>query len=153
MKKTLEERFWSKVDVRGPDECWPWTAGCGSWGYGQISVDGKMRGAHCVSFELANGPVPPGLQVLHTCDNPPCCNPKHLFAGTTQRNMQDKVSKGRQTTGESHPDAKLTVEIVAKIRARYNPYNKTDGQRALAREFGVRHYAISRIVRGDTWKK
>jgi hypothetical protein len=90
----LLERFWRKV--RKTDGCWEWTASFRGLGYGQIKVNQKMLYAHRVSWEMANGPIPDGLCVLHHCDNPPCVNPDHLFLGTQADNMRDKVRKNRQ---------------------------------------------------------
>lgn len=89
------ERFWAKVDRRGPDDCWEWTAGCNRKGYGKFSLDGATRQSHRISWELANGQIPEGLCVLHRCDNPPCCNPAHLFLGTHADNHADRSLKGR----------------------------------------------------------
>lgn len=92
------QRFWAKVDKHGPDECWPWTGYSHKAGYGFISKAGHraMLTAHRVSWELSNNrPVPNGLMVLHSCDNPPCVNPAHLRAGTAAENHQDMVSRGR----------------------------------------------------------
>lgn len=102
------ERFWSKVDRGGgPDACWLWTAHKTRGGYGQLRVDGHQATAHRVSWELAHGPIPPGhgyhgTCVLHRCDNPPCCNPSHLFLGTNADNMADMKAKGRQARGDTH---------------------------------------------------
>lgn len=99
-RKTIEERFWERVDKRGPDECWPWTGYDNGYGYGvlttQVLNSRRKVGAHRFSYELHNGPIPDGLDILHKCDNPPCCNPAHLFAGTHMDNMTDMYSKGRR---------------------------------------------------------
>jgi hypothetical protein len=94
-------RFWSKVDKSG--ECWPWTAGTGTFGYGMYWTDGKTVGAHRVSYELANGALQSGMFVLHSCDNPACVNPRHLSAGTHRDNMRDMVSRGRALSGDRNP--------------------------------------------------
>lgn len=101
--RTLEERFWQKVNKAGPlhptlgTPCWVWTASGDGHGYGRIATtmaQGPVK-VHRVSWELHNGPIPPGLHVLHRCDNPPCVNPAHLFLGTFSDNMMDKCLKGR----------------------------------------------------------
>jgi len=102
--KPLSERFWAKVDRRGLDECWEWQGSrTGRGRYGNVKVDSYTNApSHRVAWELTNGPVPEELCVCHRCDNPPCCNPAHLFLGTHQDNMIDKVAKGRQSRGEEH---------------------------------------------------
>lgn len=87
---SLDERFWSKVDRRGPEECWPWKYGKDASGYGMIRVDGRTLKAHRF---VAGNPV--GGVVRHTCDNPPCCNPAHLLIGTQQENVRDRDVRGR----------------------------------------------------------
>lgn len=101
--KPLAERFWEKVDVRGPDECWPWKAGKIKKGYGLISIHGRSQLAHRVAYELVKGPIPADLDVLHDCDFPPCCNPRHLWPGTHTDNMQDCIAKGRNSS-RTHPE-------------------------------------------------
>jgi hypothetical protein len=90
------ERFWEKVHVGAPDECWPWIAHRNVDGYGMFRFEGdaQMGRAHVASWRIANGDTG-GLFVLHHCDNPPCCNPAHLFLGTQQENIQDMHHKGR----------------------------------------------------------
>lgn len=89
-----KERFWAKVDRRGPDECWPWRAATDRDGYGAFNVRAAMFGAHRVSWKITTGATPTKC-VCHTCDNPRCVNPAHLWLGTHQDNMQDKIAKGR----------------------------------------------------------
>lgn len=120
---TLKERFWANVDIdtdAGPDACWTWTACVDKDGYGQIGRDGKLEKAHRVAWGLVNGEIPDGKQILHSCDNPPCCNPAHLFPGTHADNVADKVAKGRQAhvRGEATGNFKLTEELVRELRER-----------------------------------
>lgn len=154
---TLAERFWRKVDKRGPDECWEWTAGRTSYGYGQIWSGGQRRKkllAHRVAWELANGPIPQGEEyhgvcVLHRYDNPGCCNPAHLFLGTHADNMRDMIEKERQAYGEANGRAKLT-----KLQVREVPHLAALGysQRRIAHILGIKHAAVSHIMTGKTWR-
>lgn len=123
MTNTVDS-VWKKVDRRGDDECWPWIGKTKSDnGYGRLDVNG-MEGvyAHRVAYLSAN---PGSIElrfidecVLHHCDNPKCCNPKHLFLGTHQDNMDDKARKGRVGShkGVAAHRAKLTSEEVFFIR-------------------------------------
>ncbi len=110
MKFTPEQRFWKHVDRRGPDECWPWTGTVSHNGYGRFWLNGRNTPARRFAWECANGPMPPGMLGLHTCDNPPCCNPKHIFPGTQLDNIRDRDAKGRQASGDRngarlHPES------------------------------------------------
>jgi hypothetical protein len=98
------QNFWAKVSVRGKDECWEWRGARQSKGYGSFSIGGKTYLAHRISWMLVNGRMPlEYLQVLHSCDNPPCCNPNHLREGTCLENVHDMISKGRaNTSGLKH---------------------------------------------------
>jgi hypothetical protein len=92
--------FWEKVDrSSGAESCWPWTAGKTTGGYGQH----RNGGCHRIAWELVNGPIPNKLCVLHACDNPPCCNPAHLFLGTRRDNALDAADKGHKKHGYRRP--------------------------------------------------
>ena len=153
----LAQRFWPKVDTSaGPNACWPWTGHQAPTGYGQIGAGGRSDGvlyAHRVSYELNFGPIPDGLYVCHTCDNPPCVNPGHLFAGTPTENSHDARDKGRlvmpRLRGEDAAPAVLTETQAREIIARRAAGEKlTD----LSRRFGVSESAISQLARGRTWR-
>ncbi len=107
--------FWDKVNKSG--ECWEWTLFRMPKGYGQVTVKGEKWLAHRYAYFLAYGEIPEGMQVLHECDNPPCCRPAHLFTGTNLDNVIDMMSKRRNPQGETHHNAKLTADDVAFIRA------------------------------------
>ena len=148
------ERFWSKVDVRGEDECWEWV-GANAMGYGQITIKNKHYGVHRVSWFLHNGEIPEhnsahGMCVCHTCDNRKCVNPSHMFLGTQQENVKDMRDKGREAEGENHGSHKLTEKEVIEIREKYIPYKYT--MRQLAKEYGVKTSAIHSVLHYETWK-
>ncbi|HET9396036.1 MAG TPA: HNH endonuclease signature motif containing protein, partial [Nitrospiraceae bacterium] len=88
-----EERFWSKVDRRSKDECWPWTATAAR--YGMFRWRGKNRLAHRIAYYFAYGVFPTNVCVCHRCDNTKCCNPNHLWLGSRKDNAQDALKKGR----------------------------------------------------------
>jgi predicted XRE-type DNA-binding protein len=116
-----------------------------------------MRTAHRAMFAMVYGDVPVGYEVMHSCDNRACVNPKHLSSGTHAQNMRDMVARGRATggiwkvdnRGERHPKAKLTEKIVAEIRAVYA--SKKISQREIAERYKVSRQAVSDIVRNVTW--
>lgn len=95
MRKTSVERFKSKIGLDAKTGCWLWLGSRHPTGYGQFSIKFKKMLAHRYAWSLENGPVPEGLYVCHKCDNPPCCNPAHLFIGTQKDNLADMKAKGR----------------------------------------------------------
>src|SRR5689334_5076325 len=115
-------RFWSRVDrTAGMLDCWLWTARKNADGYGCISIYNKERLAHRISYDIAYGNLTADLLVLHTCDNPSCVNPYHLFLGTDLDNVRDKEqkSRGNHVHGEQHGQCKLTDTQVDEIRHLY----------------------------------
>lgn len=151
------ERFWKYVDKRGPNDCWEWKGARRVQNYGGLALeDHKVVLAHRFSYELHYGPIPEsegyhGTCVLHRCDNPPCVNPKHLFLGTNQDNVDDKVSKGRgvSTRGNQNGMAKLNPEKIVDIRQRYK-----DGEsfKSIAYSYDVTDAAIRSVVQRKTWR-
>lgn len=87
------DRFWDKVDKTS--DCWIWTAAKSAAGYGRFKLNGRLVSPHRLAYEMAFGDIPPGSDVCHRCDNPPCVNPEHLFVGSRSDNMQDCIAKGR----------------------------------------------------------
>jgi len=160
-RRPLVERFWEKVERRGPRECWPWTAGT-IRGYGYLQIGGSNGGrilAHRLSWELKHGAIPDGMQLCHRCDNPPCVNPRHLFLGTAADNHADMVRKGRARftfrerpelmSGEINVHAKLTAVDVRQIRhLRASGWTMTK----LAGRFGVTRQNVRSIVNNQTWR-
>lgn len=142
------ERFWKYVDKRGPDECWEWQAFRDEHGYGHLSTESsKHMPAHRYSYEIHHGPIPDGLDICHKCDNPPCCNPVHLFAGTEKDNMADMVAKGRsRLRNRSH----LTDEQIVEIRTLYATGKYTHLK--LASMFNSNYASIGGIIRRELFK-
>ena len=134
-------RFWSLVDIRADDECWPWLGDEDGQGYGIFSFRGRRAGAHQYALSFTTGEEKlPGLDTCHSCDNPPCCNPYHLRFDTRLSNVEDMISRGRANRAR-----KLTDEDVVMIRER-----RANGarQKDLAAQYNVSDGAISMIVRG-----
>lgn len=151
MSQPLADRFWSHVDVRGPDDCWPWTAHTNDGGYGRVRVGPVLWLAHRLAWFLRNGPIPEGQCALHSCDNPPCCNPAHVFLGTRLDNNEDRDKKGRgnyaQRRGAGNANAKLTEQDVLEIRA----LGALQPAHRIADRFGVSPSHVRRIVTGEKW--
>lgn len=144
------ERFWSKVAVGDPDDCWEWLASQNSRGYGRFRIHYRLWQVHRVVWVLTYGPIPEGLLVCHHCDNRLCCNPYHLFLGTQADNMSDASRKGRTHLGEADGNSKLTEDDILDIRDLYATGDWT--QQELADEFGVTSSNVSYVVNRKIWK-
>ena len=150
-------RFWAKVDKRGENDCWRWLASFRNKGYGAFSFAGKQDRAHRFSFILHGGILTPKKPcVLHKCDNPPCCNPNHLFAGSVLDNNADMVAKGRSKlidhtfvkTCENNWNAKISNNQAFQVKV---DFSKGEKAAHIARRLGVSKNLVSRIVKGKTW--
>ena len=164
-------RFWSKVDKSaGPDACWPYVGGfCDVDGYGSFpATHRRSERAHRFAYAVTTGPVPAGLVVMHTCDNPPCCNPAHLRVGTVAENNADRAAKGRSAAGDRHPTRTNPELWAPERRARGEAHGRRKlsevevitirelyaagvYQGTLSRDFGVSQGCISLIVTGQKW--
>jgi hypothetical protein len=144
--------FWDKVEIHGLDECWPWTGRLLPSGYGQFR-SGRHHGlptrSHRVAYTLTHGLVPPGLSILHSCDNPSCCNPLHLRAGTHAENMRDMWSRGRQPItclpGGSNSNSRLSNEQISLILLDMRSHE------SIANQYGVSRSHVSKIKRKERW--
>ena len=146
-QRPLVERFWEKVAVREPNDCWFWLGAKGRHGYGNIGAgNGMTLRAHRVSYELAYGAIPAGFVVCHQCDEPLCVNPAHLRAASQFSNLREMVDKGRAARGERSAGARLNCEPVQTIRS--SEAKQVD----LARHFGVCPMTVSLAKRKLTWR-
>jgi hypothetical protein len=150
-------RFWSKVDVGGPDDCWPWTKSKRLGGYGQFMLAPQTpRIASRMAYVFNHAtPIPDGLVVRHKCDNPPCCNPQHLELGTHGENMQDRVErnpeasrKHRGRIGSIARQSRMNLDMAFAMRV-----DLATGMLGVtaAEKYGVSPSHVARIRRGDVW--
>lgn len=150
---SVEERLWASVDKSdNPDGCWVWTSYRNRKGYGEIGLRGRKTAmAHRVSYVLHYGEIPPNLIVGHHCDNPPCVNPAHLWAGVPRDNTTDMLRKRRHWSPGTPSRTKLSDEEVRAIR---RWYAKGESCKSIARNMGLDASYVNRIVRrvrrGDT---
>ena len=150
-------RFWSKVDRSGgPDACWPWTGVRGPLGYGRIHSPRPNRRnlhAHRIAWTMTRGEIPDGLCVCHSCDNPSCCNPAHLWLGTNAENTADRHRKGRSARGGRvgvvNSRARLNEDKVREIRFRVA---RGESQKAVAASLGVTDGMVNHVVHRRAWR-
>lgn len=151
VKLTLQQRLDARTDKtsgQGPNgDCWE-SNYTPSQKYPVIGINRVPHGAHRVAYMLAKGPIPIGLMICHSCDNPRCVRPSHLWAGTGQQNMADAAQKRRMAHGEGHGSTSLTRVQVAEIR-RQRLVGRP--QRHVARQFGVSQSTVWRIAHRKTW--
>lgn len=151
---SVEQLFWDRVDATvGADACWPWLGATRPDGYGRLSVRSAGLVVHLrasrVSLEIALGrPLETGMQACHTCDNPPCVNPRHLYEGTPAQNTADSLARARFPFGDRHGHARLTAAKVAAIRERLSAGAL---QRVVAAEYGVSEATIGDAGSRRTW--
>lgn len=149
---SLDERLWSRIERNRDGQCWVWHGFRNVGGYGRISVKSRQTLVHRLVYEMLIGPIPDGLCVLHTCDNPPCVNPAHLHLGDRRENLLEayarKCHPGQKS--ENNGNAKLTHADVEAIREIYALGGETHV--SLARWFGIKRSEVGYILRRDHWK-
>ena len=138
-------RFWSRVEVGHIKKCWPWKGWKNPFGYGSFKVDGESMTAHRAAYQFIHGP-PDRPVIRHKCDNPPCCNPTHLVAGTHIDNVIDRVVRDRSAIGVRNGRARLSENDVMVIRASRRSNSE------MAKAYGVNHSTISAIRLRLSWK-
>lgn len=155
------KRFWARVNIKDPDECWEWQAGFNSakpgYDYGCLYFERRSHLANRVSLSIKIGRrLKKEEHACHTCDNPRCCNPNHIFLGSHLANMRDMYAKGRNrpTRGEAHPGSKLTEEGVrrirklTKLREKYNKYTL----KYFADRYEVDASLVKAVILRRAWK-
>jgi hypothetical protein len=148
---TPEFRFWSKVVVGNKDDCWPWTASLFHDGYGEFGLNGKVVRAHRYSYELAHGQIPDNQLVLHSCDNPPCVNPNHLFLGDDLVNSHDMFSKGREKRLPGILNGNSVLDDATVIEIRHLSDSGMKGTE-IASIIGVHKNTVYNVLNNKYWK-
>lgn len=153
MTATIEKRFWSRVIRKSDIECWIWQGCRDKDGYGRIRFEKHIQKAHRVIWQLTYGRIPGGIFVCHSCDNPPCVNPNHLFLGTPADNSADSRKKGRSRGTRVRHSSKLNWDQVREIRKLYRRGVYGFGFLSLARKYKVSDVTILKILRREKWKE
>lgn len=149
-KENIVQRFHARVVKGQADECWPWIGRRDPNGYGRLDYEGRPQSAHRIAYLLANGELRPDMAVCHACDNPPCCNPAHLWAGTQGDNARDMFAKGRNAVipprrGEASSKSKLTAAEVIDI------FKSAEPNRVIAARHGITATAVYLIKKRRNW--
>lgn len=144
------ERFYKYVHKAGLDSCWEWQSTRNRSGYGKFWLHGRTDIASRVSYRISNGPIPPGHQVRHRCDNPPCVNPGHLLTGTGRQNARDALDRDRYKWGSGNGRAKLNEDQVREIK---NCWETGESQVSIAKRFSISRAAVQWILNGRNWTR
>jgi len=141
------ERFFSKVKIVA-NGCWEWSGGRDKDGYGKMRIGKRMFLSHRLSYKFHFGEVPEGKEIMHRCDNPPCCNPSHLCAGSHKENCQDRTAKGRDLlfSGSKNGKSKLTASQVLRIREL--PFSPE----VIAKMFSISVTQVKRLRNFQQWR-
>lgn len=153
----FETEFHARIAAGDAAACWEWQGARHRAGHGYVWVPrsvprlgGRVHYAHRIAYELANGPIEPGQSICHTCDNPACCNPAHLYAGTQTDNMRDMIERDRRdhARGSRIPHAALTDDLVREIRRRFRA-----GERiaSIVRDMPASFTTVSAAAHGKSW--
>lgn len=140
------DRFWAKVNILSSDQCWNWTDQPTRYGYGQFKINNKTWRAHRLAYLISKGDIPSGLYVCHSCDNPMCCNPSHLWLGTHADNCADRNNKGRTARGKQIWSCKLTELQVEEIKSSMLTYAE------IGRIYKISDVQARRIRLGLSWQ-
>lgn len=147
--ESLEKRFWDKVEKGAENECWEFKGFKNKDGYGKMSKgNSKLDSAHRISYRIHKGEIPEGMVILHTCDNPACCNPNHLLLGTQNDNIQDMMRKRRFIKHSGAKASKFTGKQIKEIRDKYT--GKRGEKLKLSKEYNCSPTTITNIL--NNWK-
>jgi hypothetical protein len=172
LAKKAIRRFWSKVKKGKPSDCWTWVAGKNPQGYGQFNVGVTNMGAHRFAYFISKGAIPKHLMVCHSCNNPACVNPRHLWLGTSVESANHCIAKGRHARqgpknpakgklngrhthpesvlrGEQQSQAKLTKRDVISIRRSFAADKLTKVK--IAKQYGITRTRVWQIVTRKCW--
>lgn len=146
-KRDPIKRFWAKVSIGNDNDCWNWTGCLGPKQYGMFWGGITCTTSHQYSYILHNGPISSGMEVMHSCDNRKCVNPKHLSLGTSEDNQRDKISKGRQSAGMCKSLSEYSVQNIRRLHLQ--GYKQTD----ICSIFYLKYEVVNQICTGRTYKK